>query len=586
MKNIKNKLVVFICSHLVLLTFSCSDFMEYEEDKAWTDELVWTDYSYVKRYLASIYHKTPGTFDFVDGAFLAASTDDAEHANLFSDIERFNSAKLSAFNHPNQAWLLNYKGIRLANSFIENSDTLTFYKDKWNDTYDASMQDLSWWRGEARFLKAYFYFELIKRYGGVPIVDEWVDEYTPVDPTKKSFHEVVDYIAATCDEALLFLRDRSDADDSDLGHATKGAAIALKVRTFLYAASPLNNPDGSYDRYLDSCAFNASLLFDMGYDVEGVAYANLFTPGSAVHLENSDVIFDKKLASSNSLEKNNYPIGFEAGKGLTNPSQELVDAFEMSDGTAFDWNNAEHAANPYANRDPRLYETVIFNGTQMNVGNANFARKVEVFEEGLDAPVQEFSIGTRTGYYLKKYIHTDLDFIAGNEVQHNWFLFRYAEVLLSYAEAMNQRYNDPDVDPHGYGMTARDAVNQVRARAGMPEVVAADADEFRTKLRNERRVELAFENHRHWDVRRWNIGEQVFNTPIHGVDVKRILSPRDEDNDGIHDENADGILLYDESFLYTIKQVEERVFENHMNRYPIPRGEVYAAFELEQNTGW
>ncbi len=571
---------------VALSSYSCSDNMEYDVDKAYTDELVWTEYSLVKRYLASIYSKTPGTFASVEGAFLAASTDDAEHANLSSDIERFNSGALSAFNHPNSSWSVNYKGIRLANSFIANSDTLTFYKDRWNDSYDANMEDLTWWRGEARFLKAYFYFELIKRYGGVPIVDEWVDEYTPADPTKKSFHEVVEYIAATCDEALVYLRDNAGVANSDMGHATKGAALALKVRTFLYAASALNNPDGSYNRFLDSCAVNASRLFNMGYSVDGVDYTSLFTPGSGLHLENTDVIFDRKLASANSLEKNNYPIGFEAGKGLTNPTQELVDAFEMADGSVFDWNNVEHAANPYANRDPRFYETIIYNGTQMDVGNANFARKVEVFKDGLDAPVQEFSMGTRTGYYLKKYIHTDLDFIAGNIKQHNWFLFRYAEVLLNYAEAMNELYNDPDVDPEGYGMTARDAVNQVRARAGMPDVVAADANEFRTKLRNERRVELAFENHRHWDVRRWNIGEQVFNQPIHGVDIERSLIPRDEDNDGAQDEDADGNLLWDESFSYSLKQVEERVFDNYMNRYPIPRGEVFGSFELEQNPGW
>ncbi|MBK3518281.1 RagB/SusD family nutrient uptake outer membrane protein [Carboxylicivirga marina] len=586
MKSNKNIFTALLISLLAFTSFSCSDYLDYDEDKVWTDELVWTEYTNVEKYLAAIYDKTPSTFAYVGGAFLAASTDDAEHANLSSDVERYNTGALSEFSHPNSGWSKNYDGIRLASKFIENADTLTLYKNKWNDNYNTQLEYLYRWRGEARFLKAYFYFELIKRYGGVPIVEKWVNEYLPADATRKPFNEVVEYIALTCDSAMKYLPVKSEFKNSDMGHATKGAALALKTRAFLYAASELNNPTGAYHAYYDSCAVNAARLFNMGYSVSGVNYNDLFTPGSGVHFKNNDVIFDKRAAASNSLEKSNYPVGFNQGSGHTNPTQDLVDAFEMADGTPFDWDNSTHAAAPYENRDPRFYATILHNGAQMDVGNVEMARKVETFNGGLDGPVQEFTIGTRTGYYLKKYIHTNLDFVQGNMKQHYWFLFRYAEVLLNYAEAMNELHNDPDVDPSGYGMTAREAVNMVRSRVNMPAVVAANADEFRTKLRNERRVELAFEDHRHWDVRRWNVGVEFLNSPVHGVDIERQLIPRDEDNDGVQDVDEDGNLLWDEEFSYEVKKVEERVFEEHMNLYPIPRSEVYSGVELPQNPGW
>ncbi|MCG8580834.1 MAG: RagB/SusD family nutrient uptake outer membrane protein, partial [Bacteroidales bacterium] len=344
MKSLKNIYRLLLFSLLASTAFSCSDFLEYEEEKAWTDELVWTEYTNVRKYLAAVYDKVPETFDHVSGAFLAASTDDAEHANLYSDIARFNTGSVSEFNHPNGAWSRNYEGIRLASEFIVNADTLTFYKDRWSQTnYESYMQDLYRWRGEARFLKAYFYFELFKRYGEVPIVDEWLDDYTPADPSRKPVDELVEYIAVTCDSALKYLPMANELEDSDMGHATKGAALALKARAFLYAASPLHNPTGEFNAYYDSCAVNASRLFNMGYSVSGVNYNDLFTPESTAHLENSDVIFDKRASGANSLEKDNYPVGFESGKGYTNPTQDLVDAYEMADGTLFDWNNPEHA---------------------------------------------------------------------------------------------------------------------------------------------------------------------------------------------------------------------------------------------------
>ncbi len=609
MKKIKYILKVLTVLMLTVLPISC-DYLEYDEDKAWTDELVWTEYAYVKRYLASIYDKVPSTFDYVDGAFLASTTDDAEHSGLFSNVERFNTGSLSSFDHPNGAWDKNYEGIRLADSFIKNSDTLTLYKDINNiegGSYSSDSADLVNWRGEARFLKALFYFELIKRYGSVPIVEEWKDEDTPLETSKKSFAEVVDFIGATCDEALKFLPVKSELDTDEIGHATKGAAYALKARAFLYAASKQHNPDGENDAYYDSCVVNASKLFNMNYAVSGVNYSNIFTPGNNLHFTNNDVIFDirgnensnaEKNKNKNQLEKDNYPVGFDMGKGFTNPTQDLVDCYETKNGYAVTLTEngfisddpAFDSENPYANRDPRFAATIIYNGFNMTVGNADKAREVETFNGGFDGPVQKDIIGTRTGYYLKKYIDTDLDLQNGDASKHFWFVFRYAEVLLNYAEAMNELHG-PDADPEGYGKTAREAINEVRGRAGMPDVVAADADEFSEKLRKERRVELAFEDHRHWDVRRWKIAEDVLNQPVHGVSIVREEGERiarDEDNDDIQDKDEEGNLLWDivYEYTYTKKVVEERVFESHMELYPIPRSEVFGGVNIPQNTGW
>ena len=561
MMKIINKITTyFLVFTSVCLAFSCDEALEYEEEKAFGEDLVWAEYDYIRRSMAAVYTKVPEVQAHVNGAYLASATDDADHSNEGSDVARFNRGTWDMHDNPMGAWERNYRGIYLANEFIRNIDTVTLYNERFNETnYEAFLEDVKRYRGEARFLKAYYHFELLKRYDGIPIVDEIYDLDNGIDLPRNTLNEVVDYIAETCDSAMTYMPDYV-TEDVDFGSASAAAALALKSRAYLYAASPLNNQSGANNNYYDSCAVAAMEIINLGY-FQLVDYEDLFTANDGLQINNKEVIFDFREGGSNNLEIDNYPVGYNKAKGFTNPSQNLVDAYEMADGTLFDWNNSAHAADPYANRDSRFYATIIYNGATL------LGREVECFNGGLDGPGQTDYYGTKTGYYLKKGLNMDLDLVSDGKSKHFWFYFRYAEVLLNYAEAMNELHG-PDADPDAYGMTAREAINLVRDRAGQPDLTAAiapDQDAFRERLRNERRVELAFEDHRFWDVRRWMIGSETLGSTLKGVDI---------------------VKNEDDTFTYTLKSVEERVFEDKMNFFPIPYSEMRSSTNLTQTPGW
>lgn len=561
MKYIKNINTFIAALIMVLFVSSCSEF-EYNETKV-NDDSVWSEYTYIRQGIGAVYAQTPATQMHIDGAYLASAIDDSESSNEFSTIHLYNTGSWDMFTNPNSSWEKNYMGIRRANQFIESVDTVSLYNYTTDPLeFEEKMDDVTGYRGEARFLRAYFYFELMKQYGGVPIIEEVYEVDSDVSPARNSYEECLEYVASQCDEAIALMKPYVDVvnNDDDRGKASDGAAYALKSRAYLYAASPLNNPTGSFDKYYDSCIVAANEVFEIGYYSLVGSYTNLFTPDHAKHLSNTEVIFDRRETASSDLEMAALPISFTYAKGYTNPSQNLVDAYEMTDGSTFDWNNPEHAADPYANRDSRFEATIIYNGDIEN------NRVIETYEGGCDAPGNAQSYyGTKTGYYLKKGLKTNLDLASDATAKHFWFYFRYAEVLLNYAEAMNEVYG-PDVDFEGNGKTALQAINEVRSRAKQPNLASGlTKDEFREKLRNERRVEFAFEDHRFWDLRRWDIATEVLNEDLMGVKIT---------------------LSDDNGFDYTPVVVETRTFEPKMNRFPIAYSELKTSPQLTQTPGW
>lgn len=559
---------------------ACSDedYLGYDSDKNYSDELIWSEYTYIADMGSELYYYMPKTFQNYGGGFLASSTDDCESSNQRADIQKFNKGTWDMFDSPTGDWSRFYQGIYLANNFIAHADTATLYREQYNESAKKQhLRNLGHLRGQARFLKAYYYFELMKRYGAIPLAEEWTETYTPATYYRSDVSEVLELIEATALESVQLLPDVKNGVAVDksltgseynnyLGRPTMGTAYALLSRAYLYAASPLHNPTGTTDDYYEKSAMYSAMLFDR-YKLAS-SYSELFKPGTATMRKNTEVILDRRSASGNSLESANFPTGFYSGSGKANPTQNLVDAFEMADGSDFDWSNPEHVANPYANRDARFEVTILHNGEEMG------GRTVETWTGGRDAAT-DISLGTRTGYYLQKYIDTGLSLFDGNKALHTWYLFRYAEILLNYAEAMNELYG-PDADPSGYGKTAISALNEVRTRAGQPALDVANYDQasLREKIRRERRVELAFENHRHWDVRRWRIAESTIGMPVQGVDISRSTSVDTDTGEEV------------ENFTYTLKEVEERVFEPKMYLYPIPSSEILMSDDLEQNPGW
>jgi hypothetical protein len=556
------KLQKYTYGVIVLLVFltltNCQD-LDYNEETGNTKEDIFNDFARSKSFVSGIYNYLPTDFNSIDGAIRSAASDDAEHVNDISSIQKFNEGSWSAVQQLDNVWATMYNGIRSANVYLKESQGQTFADLQYTNTYKDLLKQYNNYPYEARFLRAYFYFELVKRYKNIPLITTVL---TPEDATNvkpATFQEVVDFIVKECDEvaAVLPLDYNAFAGVNETGRATRGAALALKSRMLLYAASPLHNPTNDLVLW-QKAASAAKEVIDLKLYSLTPSYTTVvnnlpLSPGP-------ELIFERREAASNAFERRNFPIGFEGGGTGTCPTQNLVDAYEMSNTglPITDPASRYNPLQPYGFRDSRLRATILHNGTTWK-GIA-----VEPFVGGKNgAPIAN---ATKTGYYLKKYVleATNLDSKLGTVTSliHTWTVFRYGEILLNYAEAMNEAYGPNN--PSTLGMTALQAVNFVRKRASMPNFPATlSADAFRTKLRNERRVELAFEDHRFWDIRRWKIGDQTQN--IYAMNI-------------IKNPNA--------SFTYEVKLLETRPFTERMYLYPIPQTELFKNNNLKQNPGW
>ena len=249
-------------------------------------------------------------------------------------------------------------------------------------------------------------------------------------------------------------------------------------------------------------------------------------------------------------KKNNYPIATQGGKSGATPTHNLVAAYEYI--------GTPDPTNPYANRDPRLAASVVTNGSTWN------GRTIDQSAGATDDMAN--ANASKTGYYLKKFLTDNLNLVQGQVAQHNWVAYRWAEVLLNYAEAMNEAYG-PDAAPAGYTLTARQALQQVRDRASskLPKVFASDKESFREVVKHERRVELAFEDHRYWDLLRWKDAMDVLNKPVLGVAVTKTET----------------------GWSYEVKEVATRTFHERNYYLPFLRSEIENSNNtLEQNPNY
>ena len=539
---------------------SCNGFLDREEDSFIDKTATFDSYNRTKQYLTYAYTLLPdGLNRFSREAMLASATDDAEFAIESAEIQQFNNGSWNALNNPDDVWNRYYSGISKCCTLLENTnhvnlDISRLDPDKQVE-YANSLKDIRMWRAEARFLRAYFHFELLKRYGPIPIVTSTLSingnyENTP-RPTMK---EVVDFIAKECDIAAdtLELTPWRNVNDA-FGRATKGAALALKSRLLLYAASPLyvdfgdtNEANKPTDVALwKSAADAAKAVIDLNQYELASSYADLFKND----FQNKEYIFVRRYAANSDFEKSNFPVSF-GGKGGTNPSQNLVDDYEMLDGTPFDWNDPAKAAQPFENRDARLGATILMNMALFK------GKKVATYPEGADASPNPNA--TKTGYYLRKFLNEDVNIqTGGSSGGHVVPLFRLAEIYLNYAEALNEcDPTNPDIALY---------LNKVRNRASLPNVSALSQEQMRAVIQHERRVELAFEEHRSWDVRRWKIASSTLGAPLMGVQIER--KPLG-------------------GYTYMPVKVEQRVFQPKMYWYPIPQSEVLKLKQWKQNNGW
>jgi len=558
--------IVFLAS-LTLIISSCTDFLSYDESSTYSEEQVFSVRSRATQMATNVYSYLMSDFGSVGSAMRAAGCDEAEYVWPSSVVHAFYDGTWSQINTVDDVWAVNYKGIRAANLFLEKGVGQTFEENQHQSTYSKDMLKYNNLEYEVRFLRAYFYFELIKRYGGVPLETKVLTEQEANSVTKASYDDVSNFIVNECDTAAKYLPKIYNASyDAETGRVTRATALALKSRVLLYGASELHNSTADNAKWLEA-AKAAKALIDSAvvYKINSLIGYDKIPNNIAL----PELIFARREANSGTFEALNFPIGFEGGKSGTVPTQNLVDAYEMKktgaafDGGAFDWNDPTMTANPYLNRDPRLAYTVVLNNSLWAYGE-----RVEAWTGGNSG--QPKSGATTTGYYLKKYVDPNISFRPSGltSSRHVWVIFRYSEMLLNYAEAMNEAFAAPNYKDATFTLSAVEAINLVRKRTGValisiPTTISKDV--FRVKVRNERRVELAFEDHRFWDIRRWKIGPET-------VAIKRTRIEKNPTTPV--------------TFTYSTYTTNDRVWDDKMYYYPIPLSEIYKNRNLIQNPGW
>ncbi|NTS43233.1 RagB/SusD family nutrient uptake outer membrane protein [Flavisolibacter sp. BT320] len=537
---------------------SCKkDFLDVYPNDALSDATVWTDLQFVNRFLNNIYGTLPNGFARADQgvsngwargmSMFAMATDDAEANNLAASTHTLNQGVIpTTWGYAEDMWVQHYALIRKCNIFLERIDAVPG---------DAAIKNRM--KGEVLFLRAFAYEELIKCFGGVPLMLKAGTPDEAIIP-RNSYAEVVAQIVKDCDEAAPTLPVTYAA--SELGRATKMAALALKARVLLYAASPLNNASNDKARW-QAAADAAKAAMAYG-PPPGTGDYGLYPDYYKTFLDkvgNREVIFARKFQSPNvqpsdgareKLYMSVPGVGDGAWGGMS-PTQNLVDAYEMKNGRPIsDPASGYNPQSPYTDRDSRLSKSVLHQGSRYKMGIT-----IETYRGGNTNNANRLD-SSKTGYGLLKMVDTT-KYGAAGQADNDWIFMRYAEVLLNYAEAQNEAV--------GADASVHDAINQVRARSGQPALSGLSQTDMRERIRNERRVELSFEEHRFFDVRRWKLGGVYFNAPIRKVSILR---------------NPDNSLF----FSYPVW--ENRQFQEHQNLLPIPQTEIDRNPQLIQNTGY
>src|SRR5213082_4095489 len=575
---------------LVLLGGSgCNSILDVSPKDQFPEQAVFADPNLAEAFLNDIYRGMGhGLYEIM----LSSLTDETHFIHGYgtdkivqavitpSDRGCLDDGRLAHYN-----WGSTYPRIRQANIFLSHIEAAAF---------DPVLKQRM--KGEAFFLRAYFYHNLMRMYGGVPLITKvyGLDENYAV--ARNSFKETVDFIVANADSAAALLP--ASYSGADVGRATKGAALALKARVLLYAASDLYNvnPSGNaftgYTTPQDRTALwraaknAAQAVMDLGaYSLfrptpaspqeAAQNYANLFLQQTSTEAIMSRFFLTTRDDGAYP-NRDNGPNGYHTWGGNT-PIQNLIDDYRMADGSKFDWSNPAHAAAPYANRDPRFYATIAYDGAPWrtrpdDVKKLDPVGIIQTFRAlttdsgvvgGLDtrdSPIENWN-GGYSGYYLRKFIDPSINAQFTRE-QVPWIFFRYAEILLNYAEASIELNEVGD---------ALNALNQIRRRAGMPDLAAGP--NLRDEYRNERRIEMAFEEQRFFDVRRWMFAPPALSKPAQGINIFLVGTSRTDRTTWTN-------------YRYATDTVQTRVWNDKMYFMPIRLDEMNRNSLLKQNPGY
>lgn len=496
MKNIA------IYAVLALITLNACNALDITPSDSYSNSVVWQDQNLIKMFVNDQYGALIDQNNFGWYSFYSDETYQKYNDGGCNYIREniLTSDNINSVNNILNFWNTGYSYIHNVNTFFANIETANV-----DIEFKKNMI------GEMKFIRAFIYFRLIRSYGGVPIIEEAYDINSNWSNVKRNtYEECVDYIIKNLEDVISTMPDRP----SERNRVGANAARALKSRVLLYNASALNNKDNDNGKW-QKAADAAKDLFDKGYSLND-NYRDMF-----FDIANSEYIFAKEYS-----ETYYHNIGFtfacpgDGGNGWSAPSQNLVDAYETLDGevpilkTETGEVNPKSIYNPlkpYENRDPRFYDCIYYNGA--TTGNN---RTVETFSGGTDMQNQDM---TMTGYYCRKFINEKDPVSQSHHYTTPFPLFRLAEIYLNYAEAEYHLGNEN---------TAREYVNKVRSRksVNMPDITD-NGEALLKRIYHERQIELAFEGHRYFDLRRWKIAD---NDPIMGFKITK-----DENNNFIYE---------------------------------------------------
>ena len=590
---------------------SCNDMFEPADENNRTEDAMVEESKYAHGLLIYGYDRLP----YITTTQTDIATDDAVTNNTTSTYyDMAVGGKWSATDNPMSQWNNCKDGIQYINLFLTKVE-----KVKWAPS-SASKQQMfiDRLKGEAFGLRAIMYYYLLQAHGGyaddgilygVPLLTEPENGSSDFNQPRATFADCVKQIFADCDSAMALLPaeyvDIDSNNDIPARYQTLGAnysnynlvfgtkarnllsakvAEATKAQVALLAASPAFR-DQSGVTSAEAATLAAKVLKRIGglegFDPTGNTWYKNKTKLEPSASEMPEILWREDRHKNAVQERENYPPTLY-GSGRTNPTQNLVDAFPMRNGRPItDANSGYDPKNPYANRDPRLDNCVLYNGTVFHTKKALIITgKYPNDNNETDDNINSISTSTRTGYYLKKLLRDDVSPLSSSliEQQHIYPRIRYTEMFLAYAEAANDAWG-PKADPTGVGFTAYDVIKAIRVRAGLGtdefgkalaegdvylEDCASDQNKMTDLIRNERRLELCFENKRFWDLRRWKM---PINETVKGMQIER--------------NKETGELIY------TVVDVEARKFDSSYQWYgPIPYSEVLKWSNLKQNKGW
>lgn len=528
MKNI-------VFSLMFIITIQSCDILDLKPLDKISETDTWTDQALMQLYINGTYQAIPHGFR---QDVLAAATDETYCIHNYGSLYQVQQGAMTQDNVGGLSgninyWSNAYKNIRNINIFFTKID---------NSPVDENFKKGV--TGEMKFLRAYIYANMIWRYGGVPLITKVFELNEDYSFARNSYSECVDFIIAELDEAIKLLPAKQPS--GQLGRASGDACHALKSRVLLYAASELNNPDHNNAKWQKAAEATEVLLgkYSLLDDYQSIFLA-----------DNNEIIFSRSFTQANSTDYHLWN-GRNGSNGWTaqNPTQNLVDAFEMSETGMQPYTEQSGGAlivnpesgydpkNPYFGRDPRFYATILYDGSMWQ------GRETETWHGGLDSP--ESDIGSwnasKTAYAIKKFIIESIPSSGSTQKPTNpWIFFRYTELLLNYAEAKFEL---------GDEATAREYLNKIRLRPSVNMPLVSDTGEkLRKCIQNERRIELVFEEHRFFDVRRWKIAMDTENQDLSAMNIQKL---------------PDGTKTYQKDMLL------RRSFLKQHYLIPIPKAEI------------